>query len=142
IVFYLCILYFTEFSMGMYLMERRRTVAVSTAPDFADPLSSGFCEFGKFSLTLNNMTIIIILYIFYIYCMSTFNIIKTLLRLQVYFKCQLLTLNVFSTLKFTPEEGDICTVYHTALKNNLEIKTWGEALLLCILFLIKGNNCK
>ncbi|XP_051508814.1 H-2 class II histocompatibility antigen, A-U alpha chain-like isoform X2 [Myxocyprinus asiaticus] len=74
------------------------------------------------------------------------------------------TFNIFSTLKFIPEEGDIytCTVYHKALENKPETKIWvdvvlpsvglavfcGVGLTLVLLgvatgtfFLIKGNNC-
>ncbi len=41
------------------------------------------------------------------------------------------TFNIFSSLKFTPAEGDIysCTVFHKALASRFETKTWGEALL-------------
>ncbi|XP_073675486.1 H-2 class II histocompatibility antigen, A-U alpha chain-like [Garra rufa] len=75
------------------------------------------------------------------------------------------TFNIFSTLKFTPAEGDIysCTVNHKALESNFITKTWdvdvavpgvgpdvfcGVGLTLGLLgvaagtfFLIKGNNC-
>lgn len=38
------------------------------------------------------------------------------------------TFNVFSTLRFTPEEGDIysCSVYHKALEDKYITRTWGE----------------
>jgi len=38
------------------------------------------------------------------------------------------TFNIFSTLKFTPGEGDIysCTVNHRALRGQPQTKTWGE----------------
>nr|AKN58845.1 MHC class II antigen alpha chain [Schizothorax prenanti] len=73
--------------------------------------------------------------------------------------------NIFSSLKFTPAEGDIysCTVFHKALASRSETKTWevdvavpsvgpavfcGVGLTLGLLgvaagtfFLIKGNNC-
>nr|AEA50945.1 MHC class II antigen alpha chain [Cyprinus carpio 'jian'] len=75
------------------------------------------------------------------------------------------TFNIFSSLKFTPAEGDIysCTVYHRALESRFITKTWevdvavpgvgpavfcGVGLSLGLLgvaagtfFLIKGNNC-
>uniref|UniRef100_A0A8C1P719 Major histocompatibility complex class II integral membrane alpha chain gene n=1 Tax=Cyprinus carpio TaxID=7962 RepID=A0A8C1P719_CYPCA len=75
------------------------------------------------------------------------------------------TFNIFSSLKFTPAEGDIysCTVYHKALESRFITKTWdvdvavpgvgpavfcGVGLSLGLLgvaagtfFLIKGNNC-
>ncbi|KAF4109764.1 H-2 class II histocompatibility antigen, A-U alpha chain-like [Onychostoma macrolepis] len=75
------------------------------------------------------------------------------------------TFNIFSSLKFTPAEGDIysCTVSHKALESGSETKTWevdvavpsvgpavfcGVGLSLGLLgvaagtfFLIKGNNC-
>ncbi|XP_073675476.1 H-2 class II histocompatibility antigen, A-U alpha chain-like [Garra rufa] len=75
------------------------------------------------------------------------------------------TFNIFSSLKFTPAEGDIysCTVSHKALESNFITKTWdvdvavpgvgpdvfcGVGLTLGLLgvaagtfFLIKGNNC-
>ncbi|XP_073675475.1 H-2 class II histocompatibility antigen, I-E alpha chain-like [Garra rufa] len=75
------------------------------------------------------------------------------------------TFNIFSTLKFTPAEGDIysCTVNHRALSGQPQTKTWdvdvalpsvgpavfcGVGLTLGLLgvaagtfFLIKGNNC-
>ncbi|XP_051965306.1 H-2 class II histocompatibility antigen, A-R alpha chain-like [Xyrauchen texanus] len=73
--------------------------------------------------------------------------------------------NIYSTLNFSPEEGDIysCTVYHKTLENKFETKIWevyvslpsvdpavfcGVGLLLGLLgvasgtfFLIKWNNC-
>ncbi|XDV48672.1 hypothetical protein PO909_018056 [Leuciscus waleckii] len=75
------------------------------------------------------------------------------------------TFNFFSTLKFTPEEGDIysCTVNHKSIPGQPQTKTWevdvafpsvgpavfcGVGLTLGLLgvaagtfFLIKGNNC-
>ncbi|XP_051760016.1 H-2 class II histocompatibility antigen, A-Q alpha chain-like [Ctenopharyngodon idella] len=75
------------------------------------------------------------------------------------------TFNIFSTLKFTPAEGDIysCTVNHRALQGQPQTKTWdvdvalpgvgpavfcGVGLTLGLLgvatgtfFLVKGNNC-
>ncbi|XP_056102596.1 HLA class II histocompatibility antigen, DP alpha 1 chain-like isoform X2 [Rhinichthys klamathensis goyatoka] len=75
------------------------------------------------------------------------------------------TFNIFSTLKFTPGEGDIysCTVNHRALQGQPQTKTWdvdvalpgvgpavfcGVGLTLGLLgvatgtfFLVKGNNC-
>ncbi|XP_026099948.1 H-2 class II histocompatibility antigen, A-U alpha chain [Carassius auratus] len=75
------------------------------------------------------------------------------------------TFNIFSSLRFTPAEGDIysCTVYHKALERRGITKTWevdvavpgigpavfcGVGLSLGLLgvaagtfFLIKGNNC-
>jgi len=38
------------------------------------------------------------------------------------------TFNIFSTLKFTPIEGDIygCTVNHRALNGNPQSKIWGK----------------
>nr|CAA64707.1 MHC class II alpha chain [Cyprinus carpio] len=75
------------------------------------------------------------------------------------------TFNIFSSLKFTPAEGDIysCTVYHKALESRFITKTWevdvavpgvgpavfcGVGLSLGLLgvaagtfFLIKLNNC-
>uniref|UniRef100_A0A8C1DMV8 Major histocompatibility complex class II DAA gene n=1 Tax=Cyprinus carpio carpio TaxID=630221 RepID=A0A8C1DMV8_CYPCA len=75
------------------------------------------------------------------------------------------TFNIFSSLKFTPAEGDIysCTVSHKALESHFITKTWevdvavpgvgpavfcGVGLSLGLLgvaagtfFLIKGNNC-
>ncbi|XP_051760015.1 HLA class II histocompatibility antigen, DP alpha 1 chain [Ctenopharyngodon idella] len=75
------------------------------------------------------------------------------------------TFNIFSTLKFTPKEGDIysCTVYHKSIQGRPKTKTWevdvalpsvgpavfcGVGLTLGLLgvaagtfFLIKGNNC-
>ncbi|KAG1925944.1 HLA class II histocompatibility antigen, DP alpha 1 chain [Pimephales promelas] len=41
------------------------------------------------------------------------------------------TFNIFSTLKFTPKEGDIysCTVNHKSIPGQPITKTWGEALL-------------
>ncbi|CAM4714896.1 unnamed protein product [Leuciscus chuanchicus] len=75
------------------------------------------------------------------------------------------TYNIFSTLKFTPDEGDIysCTVNHRALRGQPQTKTWdvdvdlpgvgpavfcGVGLTLGLLgvatgtfFLVKGNNC-
>lgn len=75
------------------------------------------------------------------------------------------TFNIFSTLKFTPAEGDIysCTVNHIALQGLPQTKTWdvdvalpsvgpavfcGVGLTLGLLgvamgtfFLVKGNNC-
>ncbi|KAK7146338.1 hypothetical protein R3I93_013930 [Phoxinus phoxinus] len=75
------------------------------------------------------------------------------------------TYNIFSTLKFTPGEGDIysCTVNHRALQGQPQTKTWdvdvalpgvgpavfcGVGLTLGLLgvavgtfFLVKGNNC-
>ncbi|CAM4714866.1 unnamed protein product [Leuciscus chuanchicus] len=75
------------------------------------------------------------------------------------------TFNIFSTLKFTPEEGDIysCTVNHKSIPGQPKTKTWevdvalpsigpavfcGVGLTLGLLgvaagtfFLIKGNNC-
>ncbi|XP_048065034.1 HLA class II histocompatibility antigen, DP alpha 1 chain-like isoform X2 [Megalobrama amblycephala] len=75
------------------------------------------------------------------------------------------TFNIFSTLKFTPAEGDIysCTVNHRALQGQPQTKTWdvevalpgvGPAVFCGIgltlgllgvaagtLFLIKGNSC-
>lgn len=40
------------------------------------------------------------------------------------------TFNIFSTLKFTPKEGDIysCTVYHKSIQGQPKTKTWGEEL--------------
>uniref|UniRef100_A0A8C1GPT4 Si:busm1-194e12.11 n=1 Tax=Cyprinus carpio TaxID=7962 RepID=A0A8C1GPT4_CYPCA len=75
------------------------------------------------------------------------------------------TFNIFSTLKFTPAEGDIysCTVNHRALQGQPQTKIWdvdvalpsvgpavfcGVGLTLGLLgvatgtfFLVKGNNC-
>ncbi|XP_056102630.1 rano class II histocompatibility antigen, B alpha chain-like [Rhinichthys klamathensis goyatoka] len=75
------------------------------------------------------------------------------------------TFNIFSALKFTPEEGDIysCTVNHRSIPGQPKTKTWdvdvalpsvgpavfcGVGLTLGLLgvaagtfFLIKGNNC-
>ncbi|XP_077080478.1 rano class II histocompatibility antigen, B alpha chain [Siphateles boraxobius] len=75
------------------------------------------------------------------------------------------TFNIFSTLKFTPKEGDIysCTVNHKSIPGQPKTKTWevdvalpsvgpavfcGVGLTLGLLgvaagtfFLIKGNNC-
>jgi len=41
------------------------------------------------------------------------------------------TFNIFSTLKFTPKEGDIysCTVNHRSIPGQPQTKTWGETLL-------------
>jgi len=41
------------------------------------------------------------------------------------------TFNIFSTLKFTPKEGDIysCTVNHKSIPGQPITKTWGETLL-------------
>uniref|UniRef100_A0A673JRG9 HLA class II histocompatibility antigen, DP alpha 1 chain-like n=1 Tax=Sinocyclocheilus rhinocerous TaxID=307959 RepID=A0A673JRG9_9TELE len=41
------------------------------------------------------------------------------------------TFNIFSTLKFTPAEGDIysCTVNHKALQGQPQTKIWGECLV-------------
>lgn len=40
------------------------------------------------------------------------------------------TFNIFSSLKFTPKEGDIysCTVYHKSIQGQPKTKTWGEEL--------------
>lgn len=75
------------------------------------------------------------------------------------------TFNIFSTLKFTPAEGDMysCRVNHRAIKGQPQTKTWdvdavlpsvgpavfcGMGLTLGLLgvavgtfFLVKGNNC-
>ncbi|KAK7146347.1 hypothetical protein R3I93_013937 [Phoxinus phoxinus] len=75
------------------------------------------------------------------------------------------TFNIFSTLKFTPKEGDMysCTVNHRSIPGQPQTKTWdvdvalpsvgpdvfcGVGLTLGLLgvaagtfFLIKGNNC-
>ncbi|KAK2915750.1 hypothetical protein Q8A67_000124 [Cirrhinus molitorella] len=75
------------------------------------------------------------------------------------------TFNIFSTLKFTPAEGDIysCTVYHKSIQGQPITKTWdvevalpsvgpavfcGIGLFLGLLgvaagtfFLVKGNKC-